>query len=98
MGTLKDQYPARLQYYFRIFTNTFFRHYNPDMWTKCKYWLPRLIILGFAVSMVMPAPKFIASMEDAEFVVWLLRLIWVLAFPAGFFVLLGLTDLLRNVK
>ena len=75
-----------------------FRPYNLNMWTRCKYWLPRLIILGFAVSMVMPAPKFIVSMEDAEFVVWMLRLIWVLAFPAGFFVLLVLTDLLRRVK
>ncbi|MFO7910740.1 MAG: hypothetical protein R6V15_01105 [Desulfotignum sp.] len=46
--------------------------------------------------MVMPAPKFIASMEDAEFVVWMLRLIWVLAFPAGFFLLLVLTDLVRR--
>ncbi len=75
-----------------------FQPYNLYMWTRCKYWLPRLIILGFAVSMVMPAPKFIASMEDAEFVVWMLRLIWVLVFPAGFFVLLVLTNLLRRVK
>ncbi len=61
-----------VQYYFRIFTNTVFRLYNLNMWTRCKYWPPRLIILGFAVSMVMPAPKFIVSMEDAEFVVWML--------------------------
>lgn len=68
------------------------------MWTRCKYWFPRLIILGFAVSMVMPAPKFITGMEEAEFVVWLLRLIWVLAFPTGFFMLLFLTGMVEKKR
>jgi len=66
------------------------------MWTRCRYWFPRLIILGFAVSMVIPAPAFIAGMEEAEFVVWCLRLIWVLAFPTGFFLLLFLTGLVKK--
>ena len=48
---------------------------------KITYWLPRLLILGFAASMVIPAPRFVTAMDDAEFLVWLLRLIWVLVFP-----------------
>ena len=68
------------------------------MWSKITYWFPRLIIIGFVVSMAIPAPKFITSMENAEFLVWLLRLIWVLAFPAGFFVLLIFTNLIKKGK
>lgn len=78
------------------FTKKSSRRYNHRVWTTFKYWLPRLLILGFAFSMVMPAPEFIGSMEEAEFLVWLLRVIWVLAFPAGFFVLLIVTDLMKK--
>jgi hypothetical protein len=67
------------------------------MWLKMKYWLPRLLILGFAASMVIPAPRFVTAMDDAEFLVWMLRLIWVLAFPTGFFVVLVLIDLFRRM-
>lgn len=67
------------------------------MWLKMKYWLPRLLIIGFAASMVIPAPRFVTAMDDAEFLVWLLRLIWVLAFPTGFFVVLVLIDLFRRM-
>jgi uncharacterized membrane protein YfhO len=48
--------------------------------------------------MVIPAPRFVTSMDDAEFLVWLLRLIWVLAFPAVFFVLLILANLINKRK
>ncbi len=65
---------------------------------KITYWFPRLLIIGFATSMVIPAPQFVASMDDAEFLVWLLRLIWVLAFPAGFFALLVLVHLYSKGK
>lgn len=68
------------------------------MWPKITYWLPRLLIIGFAASMVIPAPKFINSMENAEFLVWLLRLIWVLAFPAGFLLVLILINLRKKKK
>lgn len=68
------------------------------MWNKFRYWLPRLLVIGFAMSMVVPAPEFISSMEDAEFLVWLLRLIWVLMFPAGLFVLLVLTRLVKKIQ
>jgi uncharacterized membrane protein len=68
------------------------------MWPKITYWLPRLLIIGFVVSMVIPAPQFVTSMDNAEFLVWLLRLIWVLAFPTGFFVLLILINLIKKRK
>jgi hypothetical protein len=68
------------------------------MCNKFRYWLPRLLVIGFAMSMVIPAPEFISSMEDAEFLVWLLRLIWVLVFPTGLFVLLVLTHLLKKIQ
>ncbi|WP_156887646.1 hypothetical protein [Desulfotignum balticum] len=68
------------------------------MWPKITYWLPRLLIIGFVASMVIPAPRFVTSMDDAEFLVWLLRLIWVLAFPAGFLAVLVLINLRKKRK
>jgi hypothetical protein len=68
------------------------------MWNKFRYWLPRLLVIGFAMSMIVPAPEFISSMEDAEFLVWLLRLIWVLVFPAGLFVLLIFTHIVKKIQ
>jgi uncharacterized membrane protein len=68
------------------------------MCNKFRYWFPRLLVIGFAMSMVIPAPEFISSMEDAEFLVWLLRLIWVLVFPTGLFVLLLLTHLFKKIQ
>lgn len=61
------------------------------MKNKLKYWFPRLIILGVAASMPFSAPKFITTMDEAEFIVWLLRVLWVLAFPTAFCVVLFLT-------
>jgi uncharacterized membrane protein len=37
-------------------------------------------------------------MDDAEFLVWLLRLIWVLVFPAGFFAVLVLRHLFKRIR
>jgi len=51
---------------------------------KLQYWIPRLLIIGFIVSMPFSAPEFITSMDEAAFTVWLLRLIWVIAFPSAF--------------
>jgi uncharacterized membrane protein len=68
------------------------------MKSKLKYWVPRLLIVGFAVSMMIPAPRFVTAMDDAEFLVWLLRLIWVLAFPTGFFAILVLLHLVKKIR
>ena len=65
---------------------------------KISYWLPRLLVIGFAASMVIPAPQFVTSMDDAEFLVWILRLIWVLVFPAAFFAALVMLHLFRRMR
>jgi hypothetical protein len=68
------------------------------MLNRLKYWFPRLIIISFALSMPFSAPEFITGMDEGSFIVWLLRLIWVLAFPIIFCLLLILTLLLKNLK
>lgn len=65
---------------------------------KLKYWIPRLLIIGFIVSMPFSAPEFITSMDEAAFTVWLLRLIWVIAFPSAFCLALILVLVLRKYK
>ncbi len=66
------------------------------MCDKLKYWIPRLLILGFVFSMPFSAPEFITSMDKSEFIVWLLRLIWVMAFPAAFCLALILELVLKK--
>jgi hypothetical protein len=46
--------------------------------------------------MPFSTPGFIAGMGEEEFMVWLLRLVWVLAFPVGFCVLLGLILVIKK--
>lgn len=65
---------------------------------RLKYWFPRLIVIGFALSMPFSAPEFIAGMDEGSFFVWLLRLIWVLAFPLVFCLLLSLTLVIKHLK
>lgn len=57
-----------------------------------------MIIIGFAFSMLFSTPEFISSMNEPEFIIWLLRLLWVLAFPILFCLLLILTLLVKNFK
>jgi len=57
-----------------------------------------MIIIGFALSMPFSAPEFITGMDEGSFIVWLLRLIWVLAFPLVFCLLLILTLSMKNLK
>jgi len=68
------------------------------MRNRLKYWFPRLVIIGFALSMPFFAPEFISGMDEGSFLVWRLRLIWVLAFPIGFCLLLILKLSLKNSK
>jgi len=68
------------------------------MQNRLKYWLPRMIIIGFAASMPFSAPNFITGMDEAELIVWFLRLLWVLTFPIVFCLLLFLTLLARRLK
>jgi hypothetical protein len=62
------------------------------------YWAPRLIIIGIACSMPFSTPGFIAGMGEGEFMVWFLRLMWVLAFPAGFCLVLGLVLAVKKIR
>ncbi len=55
---------------------------------KLGYWLPRILVLGFALSLVLPAPGFLQGLADGQYTLWLARLIWVIAVPAVFGALL----------
>lgn len=72
--------------------------YDFSMRTILKYWFPRLIIIGFALSMPFSTPEFIAGMDEGSFLVWRLRLIWVLVFPLVFCLLLILTLVMKRLK
>lgn len=61
------------------------------MRTRLEYWLPRMIIIGFAAAMPFSAFEFIAGMDESEFIVWALRLIWVVSFPLVLCLLLFFT-------
>lgn len=62
------------------------------------HWFPRLIVIGFAVSIPFSAPEFITGMDEGEFIVWLLRLIWVFVFPVTLCLILVMTHLVRKFK
>jgi len=64
---------------------------------KLRYWLPRIFVLVFAMSLLLPAPNFISGMDDNEFIIWLARLIWVLGLPVIFCSLILLIALLTKV-
>lgn len=53
-------------------------------------WLPRLLLLAFCLSLVLPLPRYLAGLEAGEFGLWLGRLAWV----AGLAVLILLLGLL----
>jgi len=44
---------------------------------RLKYWMPRIFVLVFAMSLLMPAPRYISRMDASQFIVWAARLIWV---------------------
>jgi hypothetical protein len=54
-----------------------------------RYWAPRIAVLAFAVSLILPAPKFIRQMGEGDFFIWLARLICILGLMA-LFALMGL--------
>jgi uncharacterized iron-regulated membrane protein len=49
-----------------------------------RYWAPRIAVLAFAVSLILPAPKFIRQMGEGDLFLWLARLIWILGLMAVF--------------
>ena len=70
----------------------------PDMMNRIKYWTPRLLVLGFALSLPFSAPDFIRNMDADEYIIWLLRLIWVLMFPAALLLVLVIGMTFRKFR
>ena len=52
------------------------------------YWLPRIIVIAFALSLLCPAPEFIQGLDRGGYIVWMARLIWVISVPAFFGIVL----------
>ncbi len=46
-----------------------------------RHWMPRIFVILFIVSFMLPAPDFISSMGDDELTVFLCRFIWVVGLP-----------------
>ncbi|OQY04763.1 MAG: hypothetical protein B6I22_08825 [Desulfobacteraceae bacterium 4572_123] len=64
---------------------------------KLRYWLPRIFILVFAMSLLLPAPNFISGMDNNQFIIWLARLIWVIGLPVIFCSLFLLIAVLKKI-
>lgn len=50
-------------------------------------WLPRLLVLSFAVSVFFPAPGFVAGLAADEYLVWVTQVCWVVGVPLCFWAL-----------
>jgi hypothetical protein len=61
-----------------------------------RYWAPRIFVILFIVSFLLPAPDFIGSMGDDELTVFLCRLIWVVGVPLFACLLITLGALFRS--
>lgn len=51
---------------------------------KLGYWAPRLLVIGFALSLGLPAPGFLQGLGDGQYTLWLARFIWVITVPVIF--------------
>ncbi len=65
---------------------------------KFGYWLPRLLVLGFAFSLVLPVPDFLQGLDDGQYTLWWARLIWVISIPAVFGAILLVIVIFRKKK
>jgi hypothetical protein len=61
-----------------------------------KYWLPRVAVIGFVLSLAMPAPRTIAGMDENQFLLWAARLIWVVSLPSAFCILMVVVVLIQK--
>lgn len=55
---------------------------------RLTYWLPRVFVILFVLSLVLPAPDFIVRMGRGAFTLWLARLLWVIGVPLMFCLIL----------
>ena len=46
-------------------------------------WIPKVFVIGFVLSLILPAPGFVHGMSRDSFIIWLVRLIWVLVLSFG---------------
>ncbi len=60
------------------------------------YWLPRLLVIGFALSLVLPAPGFLRGLDSGQYTLWLARLIWVISVPVVFGAILLVIAIFRK--
>ena len=63
---------------------------------KLSYWLPRVLVLSFALSLVSPAFKFVPSLDVGGYIIWLARLTWVISVPVVFFSILLVIAIFRK--
>lgn len=61
-----------------------------------KYWLPRIFIISFALSLVVPAPDFVSEMGEGAFTLWAFRLAWVVGLPLVFCTCLLMVRLIQK--
>ncbi|MBI4799426.1 MAG: hypothetical protein HY794_12025 [Desulfarculus sp.] len=59
---------------------------------KLRHWLPRLLLLALAASLLTPLPRYLRGLTPEEYVVWLSQVVWVagLALAVGLAAVLGL--------
>lgn len=59
---------------------------------KLRHWLPRLLLLALAASLLTPLPRYLRGLTPDEYVVWLSQVVWVagLALAVGLAAVLGL--------
>jgi hypothetical protein len=57
---------------------------------KFSYWLPRIFVMAFILSLFIPAPDFVMGMNSAAFTIWLARIGWVIGLPLVFWAVLVL--------
>ena len=59
----------------------------------------KVFVLASVVAVILPAPHYASSLSDAEYIVWLARLLWVLMLTFGITVVLLLAGFLaRKMK
>ncbi len=60
------------------------------------YWLPRALVIGFALSLILPAPEYLHRLTPDKFVVWSARLSWSLGLTIAFLLLALVTGWLSR--
>ena len=59
-------------------------------------WVVKAFILASVVAVILPMPQYAGSLSDAEYMVWLARLLWVLMLTFGVGVVLLLAGFLAR--